>query len=75
MKTHTTAKAWSSAERYVSAWMGREFVGEDTCMWMTESLHCSPQTTRTLLISYTPTQNLKFERKQKYCFVTYFYFS
>ena len=25
-----------------------------TCICMTESLHCSPQTTRTLLIGYTP---------------------
>ena len=29
----------------------------DTCIWMEESLHCSPETTTTLLIGYTPTQN------------------
>ena len=30
----------------------------DTCM--AESLHCSPETITTLLISYTPIQNKKF---------------
>ena len=30
----------------------------DTCICMTESLHCSPETTTTLLIFYTPTQNV-----------------
>ena len=35
----------------------------DTCICMAESLHCSPVTTTTLLISYTPIQNKKFQRK------------
>ena len=30
----------------------------DTCICMTESLHCSPETTTTLLIFYTPIQNV-----------------
>ena len=36
----------------------------DTCICMTESLCCSPETTTTLLIGYTPIQNksLKFEK-------------
>jgi len=32
----------------------------DTHICMAESLHCQPETTTTLLISYTPTQNKKF---------------
>ena len=32
----------------------------DTCIWMAESLHSSPETTPSLLISYTPRQNKKF---------------
>ena len=35
----------------------------DTCIWMTESLHCSPKTILTLLIGYTPIQNEKFKNK------------
>ena len=33
----------------------------DTCLPMAESLHCSPETTTTLLIGYTPLQNKKFK--------------
>ena len=29
----------------------------DTCICVTESLHCLPETITTLLISYTPMQN------------------
>ena len=38
----------------------------DTCIRMAESLHCSPETITTLLISYSPIQNKKF------CFVLFF---
>ena len=31
------------------------------CICMAESLHCSPETIITLLISYTPKQNKKFK--------------
>ena len=31
----------------------------DTWIWMTEFLHCSPETVTTLLIGYTPIQNKK----------------
>ena len=31
----------------------------DTCLWLAESLRCSPETNTTLLIGYTPTQNKK----------------
>ena len=34
----------------------------DTCICMTESLCCSPETTSTLLIGYTPKQNKKFNK-------------
>ena len=35
----------------------------DTCICMAESLHCSPGTITTLLISYTPIQNVFGVRK------------
>ena len=39
---------------------GREFLGRiDTYVCMAESLHCSLETTQTLLIGYTPIQNEK----------------
>ena len=37
----------------------------DTCICMVESLHCSPETITTLLITYTPKQNKKFFFKKK----------
>ena len=63
-----------SAQCYVAAWMGEEFGGEwirvyvwrgvrgrvDTCICVAESLCCSPETTTTLLISYTPIENKMF---------------
>ena len=33
----------------------------DTCVCMVESLCCSPETITTLLTSYTPVQNKKFD--------------
>ena len=36
----------------------------DTCIWMAESLRCSPDTITTLLVSYTPIQNKKFGKKE-----------
>ena len=44
--------------RRVWGWM-------DTCMSMAESLCCSPETTRTLLIGYTSLQNKKFKVWEK----------
>ena len=32
----------------------------DICIYIAESLHCSPETITTLLIGYTPIQNKKF---------------
>ena len=37
----------------------------DACMCMTESLHCSPESTITLLISHIPIQNKKFKILEK----------
>ena len=37
----------------------------DTCICMAESLHCSPKTITTLLISYTPIQTTKLKKIQK----------
>ena len=33
----------------------------DTCICMADPLQCSPETITTLLISYTPTHNIKFK--------------
>ena len=48
--------------------MGQGLGGErmDTCISTAESLHCSPKTTTTLLIGYTPVQNKKFKVWKKY---------
>ena len=36
----------------------------DTCVCMTESLHCSPETITTLLISYTSIKKLKVKKER-----------
>ena len=55
---------WNSAQYYVAAWMGGEFVGRmDTCIYTAETLHCSPETVIALLIGYTPVQNEKLKKK------------
>ena len=36
--------------------------GMDTCMCMSESLHCQPETVTTLLIGSTPIQNKKLKK-------------
>ena len=38
----------------------------DTCICVAESPHCSLETTRTLLISYTPMQNISGLKKKKF---------
>ena len=37
----------------------------DTCICMADSLHCSPETITTLLISYTEIQKKKLKKKKK----------
>jgi len=44
---------------------GREFGGEWIRVCRAESLHCSPETITTLLISYTPIQNAFGVKKLK----------
>ena len=34
----------------------------DTCICMSESLHCPPETITILFIGYTPTQNKKLKK-------------
>ena len=47
----------NSDQYYVVAWMGGEFGGRmDTCVCITESLCCLPETITTLFIGYTLTQ-------------------
>ena len=49
----------NSAQCYMPASMGGGFWGRmDTCICMSESLHCSPETITTLLISCTPIHNV-----------------
>ena len=45
---------------------GRGSLGRgDTCTCMTESLCCQPETITTLLISFTPMQNIKSKKKKR----------
>ena len=50
----------NSAQCHVAAWMGGEFGGEWIQRDTTESLCCPSETTTTLFISYSLTQNKKF---------------
>ena len=51
----------NSAQCYVAAWMEGKFWGRiDTCVCMAEPLHCSPELSHGLLISYSPIQNKKY---------------
>ena len=44
---------------------GRGVLGRmDTCIWMAESLHSSPETITTLLTGYTSIPNKKFTVKK-----------
>ena len=46
--------------------MGAEFGGEWIHgIYMANSLHCPPDTIKTLLIGYTPVQNKKLKKKKK----------
>ena len=54
----------ATREATTQAWMGGEFAGERIHAY-DESLHSSPETIMTLLISYTPIQNNKFKKKEK----------
>ena len=47
----------NSAQCQVAAWMGGEFGGEWTCVYMADPLCCPPETITTLLIGYTPIQS------------------
>ena len=52
----------NSAQQLCGNLDGRGVWGRmDTCICMAESLHCSPETTTILLISYNPIQNKKFK--------------
>ena len=53
----------NSAPCYVPAWMGAGFVGAGICV--AESLHFSPETIITLLISYITIQNVFIVEKKK----------
>ena len=50
----------NSGQCYVATWMGGKFGGVgvrgrmDSCICMTESLHCPSDTIKALLIGYTP---------------------
>ena len=55
---------WNSSQCSVPAWMEEGFGDRmDTCVWMAESLCCSPETTPVMLIGYTPIQSKNFKVK------------
>ena len=58
---HGVTKSWTWVSDWtiknVASWMG--WGRMDTCIYMAESLHCSPETVTTLLIGYSPIQNKK----------------
>ena len=63
LQQRPTYSTWNSAPCYVAVRMGGEFGGRmDTCICMAKSLHYSPETVTTLLISYTPIQNKKLKK-------------
>ena len=62
---------WSSAQCYVAAWREGSMWRMDTCMRMTESLHCSPETVTTLLI---PIENNFFKIKLRRGGILQFFF-
>ena len=64
MKKVILYSTWNSAQCDTAAWMGGEFGGElDTCIRMAESLRCSSEIIKTLLISYAQIQNKKFKKR------------
>ena len=57
---------WNSSQCSVPAWMEEGFGDRmDTCVWMAESLCCSPETTTTLLTGYTSMQSKVYSLKKK----------
>ena len=57
---------WNSVQGHVQCLDRRRVWGRmDTCIFMAKSLHCSPETVTTLLISYTPRQNKKIKKEKK----------
>ena len=57
---------WNSAQCYMAAWMGGGSWGRmDAYICMAESLCCSPETTSTFLICYTPVRNVFGVKKLK----------
>ena len=60
------SSTWNAAQCYMPSLDGRGVWGRmDTCLCMAESLHCSPETTTTLLTGYTPVQNVLVLKKIK----------
>ena len=54
-----SSSTWNSAQCYMPSLDGRGVWGRmDTCICVAESLHCSPETTTTLLTGYTPVHNV-----------------
>ena len=61
---HQQGPNWTAQGNVLSVmWSldGRQVWGRmDTCLYLAESLRCSPETTTTLLICYSPLQDKKF---------------
>ena len=53
---------WNSAQYNVAAWMTGVWERMDVCIYMAESLLCSPETITMLLTSYILIQNRKLKK-------------
>ena len=61
---------WNCAQCYIAAWMEGKFGGKWIHVCIPGSLHCSPETTTTLLIGYTQykIKSLKLKKKRNSAF-------
>ena len=60
------SSTWNSAQCYRPSWDGSGVWGRlDPCLCTAESLHCSSETTTTLLTGYTPIQNVFGVKKKE----------
>ena len=60
------SSTWNSAQCYRPSWDGSGVWGRmDPCLCTAESLHCSSETTTTLLTGYTPIQKVFGVKKKR----------
>ena len=59
---HRELSQWYVAAGWTGVWGGWMHVCVCVCMYIAESLHCSPKITTALLPSYIPIQHKKFKK-------------